>query len=249
MLNPVVEFKSISKSFFNTDLKKDVFALKDFNLAVFENQIFGIIGLNGAGKTTAIKCLLGLCRPDKGELRVFQKKAEDFDLNRIGFAPEIAEISEYFNCSEFLEFAIQFSGQGIDRGKILQVLEMVGLKKVTQKKVKELSKGMKQRLSIAAALIHDPELVIFDEPMTGLDPRGRKLVREIILKQKKEGKTVLFSTHILEDIEKLCDSIIIIDNGRAIFSGKPDELLKNHTSLQSGFESLISGVAECKKRN
>ncbi len=208
-------------------------ALDGLSLNVGRGEIFGFLGPNGAGKTTTLKILLGLVRPTSGSAFLLGQPAGDVATRRrIGFLPESPYFYDYLTAEEFLGFYGQLAG--LDRSAITQrvtdLLGLVGLAEARTRQLRKFSKGMLQRVGLAQALIHDPELIILDEPMTGLDPVGRKQVRDLILSLRDCGKTVFFSTHILHDVEMICDRVGIVMKGRLVASGRVDELVRqDHT--------------------
>ncbi len=208
-------------------------ALDGLSLNVGRGEIFGFLGPNGAGKTTTLKILLGLVRPTSGSAFLLGQPAGDVATRRrIGFLPESPYFYDYLTAEEFLGFYGQLAG--LDRSAINQrvtdLLGLIGLAEARTRQLRKFSKGMLQRVGLAQALIHDPELIILDEPMTGLDPVGRKQVRDLILSLRDCGKTVFFSTHILHDVEMICDRVGIVMKGRLVASGRVDELVRqDHT--------------------
>ncbi len=208
-------------------------ALSGLSLSVNPGEIYGFLGPNGAGKTTTIKILIGLIKPTEGQAMVLGNPAGDVATHRrIGFLPESPYFYDYLTAEEFLGFYGRLAR--IDRGvlerQISEMLRLVGLSDARTRQLRKFSKGMLQRIGLAQALIHDPELVILDEPMSGLDPLGRKQVRDIILALRDRGKTIFFSSHILPDVEMLCDRVGIIGNGQLRAEGTVDELVdRNHT--------------------
>ena len=210
-------------------------ALEDLSLSVRQGEIFGFLGPNGAGKTTTIKILLGLMRATSGKAYVLGKPAGDVQTRaKIGFLPESPYFYDYLTAEEFLEFYGQLAG--LDRSnirrRVADLLGLVGLSEAGTRQLRKFSKGMLQRVGLAQALIHDPELIILDEPMSGLDPIGRKHVRDLILGLRERGKTVFFSSHIISDVEVMCDRVGIVVKGRLLASGRIDELV-NHDDAQS----------------
>jgi ABC-2 type transport system ATP-binding protein len=204
-------------------------ALAGLSLTVGKGEIFGFLGPNGAGKTTTLKVLLGLVRATSGTAVLLGKPAGDVHTRRrIGFLPESPYFYDYLSAEEFLAFYGQLAG--LSRSdishRISDLLDLVGLAEARHRQLRKFSKGMLQRIGLAQALIHDPELVILDEPMTGLDPLGRKQVRDLILSLRDRGKTVFFSTHILPDVEMICDRVGIVMKGRMLASGRVDELVR-----------------------
>ena len=171
---------------------------------------------------------------------MFGDLPENCAPERIGFAPEIAELPAFMSPQEFLEFSSDLLGVGSDNERIEEVLAKTGLKEVRYRRIKFLSKGMKQRLSLAAAIIHKPELLIMDEPTSGLDPRGRKLVKDILLDLNEKGVTIFFSTHILSDIQEICTSCAVIHKGCIVFKGRIEELFGMNAVPETIFDDLIS---------
>lgn len=207
--------------------RESVKAVDDLSLSIDQGSVVGLIGPNGAGKSTAIYCILGLLIPDAGSIRIFghppdSKKAR----NRLGFQSEIFHTYDYLKPEDTLKLYGQLSNLSeaeLDQ-RINPQLERLGLMHAQNRKVGSFSKGMKQRLGIAQALIHNPDLLILDEPFTGLDPQGRKEIGDIVFEEKRKGKTVFFSSHILSDIERLCDQIIMIRKGSVVLSGDLEDM-------------------------
>jgi ABC-2 type transport system ATP-binding protein len=196
--------------------KKPKCALKPLHLRVEEGEIFGFLGPNGAGKTTTLKLLMGLVFPTSGSARILGMEVGDSRMKaQIGFLPEQPYFYDYLTARELLNYYGQLSGVAAKERsrKIDDVLHRVGLPDVGGVQLRKFSKGMLQRVGIAQAILHDPKLVFFDEPMSGLDPMGRREVRDLMEQLKQEGKTVFFSTHILSDAEALCDRVAIIHQG------------------------------------
>jgi ABC-2 type transport system ATP-binding protein len=205
-----------------------VTALAGLSLSVRQGEIYGFLGPNGAGKTTTLKILLGLIRASSGTAEVLGRPAGDVPTRRhIGFLPESPYFYDYLTAEEFLAFYGRLSGleRGEVKRRIVSLLELVGLSEARDRQLRKFSKGMLQRIGLAQALIHDPELVILDEPMSGLDPIGRKQVRDLILGLRDRGKTVFFSTHIIPDVEAMCDRVGIVVKGRLVAEGRVPELM------------------------
>jgi ABC-2 type transport system ATP-binding protein len=202
-------------------------ALLPLNLSVEDGEIFGFLGPNGAGKTTTLKLLMGLIFPTAGTARILGREWTDPAVKaQIGFLPEQPYFYDHLTAHELLEYYGQLSGVPSKqrRQRIEQVLQQVGLRDVRGMQLRKFSKGMLQRLGIGQAILHDPKLVFFDEPMSGLDPMGRREVRDLMEQFKHEGKTVFFSTHILSDAEALCDRVAIIHKGEVRGVGAVDDL-------------------------
>jgi ABC-2 type transport system ATP-binding protein len=204
-------------------------ALVDLDLEVRRGEILGYVGPNGSGKTTTLKLLTGLLRPDRGEARVFGRPLEDRAWRqRMGYLPEHPYLYDYLTPAEYLDYAGRLFGLPAPtrRERTRELLALVGLETSAHVPMRRFSKGMVQRAGLAQALINDPELLLLDEPMSGLDPLGRRLVRNLILEQRKAGKTVLFSTHILTDAETLCDRVAVLRAGRLVRVGALGEMLR-----------------------
>jgi len=203
-------------------------ALDGLSLSVQPGEIYGFLGPNGAGKTTSIKILVSLLRQDSGVATVFGEDPTRRETRRlIGYLPESPTFYDQLTGREFLTFCGKLCGlRGRDlRARSDRLLEQVGLAHAAELQIRRYSKGMNQRVGIAQALLHDPQLVILDEPMSGLDPIGRAEVRDLILELKKRGKTVFFSTHIIPDVEMICDRIGLINHGRMVAEGSVSQLL------------------------
>ena len=207
--------------------------LEGLSLSVRRGEIYGFLGPNGSGKTTTIKVLLGLIRATTGTVELLGKPVGDVPTRRrIGFLPEAPYFYDYLTAEEFLTFYGHLAGlgQSVLATRVPSLLEVVGLAEAGTRQLRKFSKGMLQRVGLAQALIHDPELVILDEPMSGLDPIGRKQVRDLILGLREQGKTVFFSTHIIPDVEMICDRVGVIVKGRLLTTGRVDELVSHgHT--------------------
>ena len=228
---PVVETYDLSK-IYRTGfwLNKKIIPLTKCTFKVYQGETFGLLGPNGAGKTTLLKTLLGIIRPSSGKGLVLGKPLGDQQVRqRLGYLPENAYYYDFLTAWELLDFiGCLFKIPYPDRKqRILQLLDLVGLaQKTAQKKqLRQYSKGMMQRVGMAQALINNPEVVFFDEPMSGLDPMGRYQVRQIILSLKEQGKTIFFNSHILTDVEKICDRIALLARGELLTIGSLDEVL------------------------
>jgi ABC-2 type transport system ATP-binding protein len=207
--------------------KKSKCALRPLHLTVREGEIFGFLGPNGAGKTTTLKLLMGLIFPTAGSARILGMEVNDPAMKaQIGFLPEQPYFYDYLTARELLEYYGQLSGVDAKQrsGRVNEVLGRVGLPDVGGVQLRKFSQGMLQRVGIAQAILHDPKIVFFDEPMSGLDPMGRREVRDLMEQLKHEGKTVFFSTHILSDAEALCDRVAIIHQGELRGVGAVAEL-------------------------
>ncbi len=202
--------------------------LHDVTFAVQHGEIFGFVGPNGAGKTTTLKILMGLIRPTEGTASILGCDVQESEFrHRIGFLPENPYFYPYLTAREILDFYARLSGvSGSDRRRrVEELLGLVNLGHVADARLRTFSKGMLQRVGVAQALIHDPTVVFLDEPMSGLDPIGRKEIREVILSLRAEGKTVFMNTHILPDVEMICDRVAIIVNGSIRHQGRIEDFL------------------------
>lgn len=218
----IIEVKNISKNYKVTDiferLKGDKIkvGINDVSFEVKEGEVFSIIGLNGAGKTTIMKCILGLIKQDSGEIRVFgDSRLRKEDYYRIGYLPEISYYPKEVKLKDLMEYyADLYDMDKYDRkNRLGEILELLNLHRRTDDRLEKFSKGMLQRVGLAQAIMNEPELLFLDEPMSGLDPLGRKHVMDIIKTIKRRGTTVILNTHILSDVEKMGDRIAIVDNG------------------------------------
>ena len=241
METPILEFDKVSKSYRTHLSVRRGWILRDLSFSLKRGEIFGYIGPNGAGKTTSIRLTLGILFPDAGSIRLFGEPAGRVRLKeKIGFLPENPYFYDYLTAEEFLDFYGRLLGMsGADRRRqIPELLDLVGLGNRADRQLRKFSKGMVQRIGLAQALLNEPELVILDEPMSGLDPMGRRQVRDIILDLKKQGKTVFFSSHILQDAEMICDRVGILDRGRLLSIGPLAEFLSQRVEF---WEAWVSG--------
>jgi ABC-2 type transport system ATP-binding protein len=238
----VLRVARLSKTFKKPFTGKKVEAVKDVSFEVMRGEIFGFLGPNGAGKTTTIKMLTGLIAPTGGEATIFGEKIPSpVAMERVGFLPENPYIYPYLSPREFVTLCARLSGmRGPALGaRVEKVIRRVGMAHAIDRAVRALSKGMLQRVGLAAALVHEPSLLILDEPMSGLDPVGRKEVRDLIVEEKGLGRTVFFSSHILSDVEMLCDRVCILRQGEVVVSGVLRELLDAGARWS---EVVLSGV-------
>jgi len=236
----VIVFNQITK-FYQTGLKKKK-VLHDLSLEIKKGEVFGFLGPNGAGKSTAIKILLNFIFPDAGEVRINGEEVVHPQVRKhLGYLPENPCFYDYLTAEELLWFGAKTSGLTIKKNatRIDQVLAKVGLFEVKKHPLRTYSKGMLQRIGLALAIIHEPEILILDEPLSGLDPIGRYEVIELILDLKKQGKTIFFSSHILTDIERVCDRIGILHQGKLIYTGKIEALKKAYPNLERAFFHFV----------
>jgi ABC-2 type transport system ATP-binding protein len=223
---------------------RPVEAVRGVTFEVHRGETFGFLGPNGAGKTTTIKSLVGLITPTAGTIEILGVRAPNAPIMaRVGFLPENPYVYPYLTPREFVTLAARLSGvPRASRGeRVVGAIERVGIGKAIDRTVRALSKGMLQRLALAATLVHEPEILVLDEPMSGLDPVGRKDVRDIILQEKRRGRTVFFSSHILVDVEVLCDRVCILRQGEVALTGALRDLLTEQTRRR---EVTLGGVSQ-----
>ena len=228
MAETVLAVEELYKTFKVGFFRKRIDAVRGVSFAVQQGETFGLLGPNGAGKTTSLKSILRLIRPDRGSIALFGKPLSIESMRRLGYMPENPYVYQYLRAPEFLDLCGRLLGlDARSRTKRTEeMLALVGLSHATDRPIGRFSKGMMQRVGLAQALLHDPELLILDEPMSGLDPIGRKQVRDIIVAERKRGKTLIFTSHVLSDVEMLCDRIAIVHRGQVVARGTLDELLR-----------------------
>lgn len=247
----MIKFVEISKEFKEGVAARRVKALSNLSLEIEKGQIFGFLGPNGAGKSTAIKILINLIFPDSGQATIGGTSVGNKEVRRsVGYLPENPYFYDYLTAEELLWFGGKSSGMNNNeiRERSSMLLDKVHLLDASKRPLRTYSKGMVQRAGLALALIHDPEVVILDEPMSGLDPIGRKMVCDIILELKASGKTVFFSSHILSDVERLCDRVGIIVGGQLRLIGSVVDMLKDGDTLENVFlrEVNAAGLKEVR---
>ena len=235
-----VEFQSVSKSFSEKSIVKDI------SFSMRRGEIFGLLGPNGAGKTTLIRLLLDIIRPDTGEINVFGKLLNPTAKNRIGYLPEERGLYRKTELLDMLVYLAQLKGMPKKQAHLNaeSLLKSLDFYQYKNKKVEELSKGMQQQIQFLSAIIHDPELIILDEPFSGLDPVNTKIVKTKILDLRAAGKTVILSTHMMEQAQTLCNRILMLNKGRRVLYGTVEEIRREH-----GRNSLIVELAEKEDLN
>jgi ABC-2 type transport system ATP-binding protein len=239
----VIEARSLSKVYRDFWGRQKVRALKALDLEIRRGEIFGLLGPNGSGKTTTMKLLLGLLFPTSGQALVFGKDATEVTKNeRIGYLPEESYLYRFLNAEETLDFYGRLFDMpsSVRRQRVAQLIEMVGLEKAKRRQLKEYSKGMTRRIGLAQALINDPDLILLDEPTSGLDPIGTREMKDLILSLKKQGKTVVMCSHLLADVQDVCDRIGILHQGELKELGRVDSLLK----VRDETDIRASGLSE-----
>lgn len=238
----MLRINHVQKSFFTRT--EEIPVITDLNLEVKKGEVYGFLGLNGAGKTTTVKMIVGLLFPDKGTITISKEPAGSITSRQmIGFMPEQPQFYAHLRADEVLELVGELFG--IEKTEIAKrsknLLKKVGLSQAAHLPTKKFSKGMHQRLAFAIALLNNPELLVLDEPLDGLDPLGRLDFKRLILDLKKTGKTVFFSSHILADVAELCDRVAIIHKGKVIAVGSPTELIgKQAKTLEEVFVERVS---------
>ncbi len=229
MPNAAIEIESLTKDYpFGFLHLKTKRSLEGLTMRVEDGEVFGFLGPNGAGKSTTIKLLVGLIFPTAGTATILGRPISDIAMHQdIGYLPEQPYFYDYLTAAELLDYFARFHNLKASerRERVERMLKKVGLETARKIQLRKFSKGMLQRVGLAQAILHDPKVVILDEPMSGLDPLGRREVRDIILELKREGRTVLFSTHILSDAEMLCDRVGVIVGGKLRGVGAPDEIV------------------------
>src|SRR5688572_18498819 len=212
----VIETRSLSKVYRDFWGRQKVRALKALDLEVRQGEIFGLLGPNGSGKTTTMKLLLGLSFPTSGQALVFGQPATEVTKNeRLGYLPEESYLYKFLNAEETLDFYGRLFDMpaAVRRQRTKELIEMVGLNRAKRRQLREYSKGMTRRIGLAQALINDPELILLDEPTSGLDPIGTREMKDLILKLRDQGKTILMCSHLLADVQDVCDRIAILHQG------------------------------------
>ena len=243
----IIEIENLTKDYeVGFWKKKKVRALDNLSLSVTRGEIFGFLGGNGAGKTTTIKLLMRLMFPTAGTARILGRDIADVKMHaRIGYLPENPYFYDYLTARELLVYFAELFGieKSERKRRVEDLLDKVGLEEKSRgKQLRKFSKGMLQRVGLAQSLINEPEIVFLDEPMSGLDPVGRREIRELIANLPEKGCTVFMSTHILSDIEALCDRVAILRKGKLAATGKLDELLTNSGETQA-FEVILNGIS------
>lgn len=231
-LGTMIEIKKVCKEFSGQKVVQNI------SLGIPKGKIFGFLGQNGAGKTTVMKMTVGVLKADSGSIVIDKKSIGNKDIKEIiGYMPEDPYFYDHLSALEFMRF-VQDLFKRKSPLKIETILSLTGLGTTGKKRISNFSKGMKQRLGLAQALVNDPEYLFLDEPLDGLDPIGRKEFKEIILNLKKQGKTIFFNSHILSDVEEICDQIGIIDEGKLIYCGTVNKF-RGKKSLENAFVEMI----------
>jgi len=244
-MTSLITLSNVEKSYKDGFRRKKI--IHDLSLDVLKGEVFGFIGPNGAGKSTVINLIMGFIKPESGSVRINGSTPYDPKARQdIGYLPEDPRFYDNLSARELLLFGAHASGVDREKAKksVEPVLTRLDLLSVVEQRVNTYSKGMKQRMGLAMAMVHDPQIYILDEPMSGLDPIGRNLLKKIILDLKDKGKTVFFSTHILNDVEVLCDRIGILNKGRLLFCGRIDEFSSDEKPFEEGFVEMIKDASK-----
>jgi ABC-2 type transport system ATP-binding protein len=243
-MSTILSIEGLRKTYSQGFIPRRKEILKGISFAVSEGEIFGYLGPNGAGKTTTIKCVLGLIFPDAGRIELCGRPHLDpRSKEKVGFLPENPYFYDYLTAREFLDFYGQLFGLAPEarRKRIPALLKLVDMERAADLSLRKFSRGMLQRVGLAQALINEPSLVVLDEPLGGLDPIGRKEIRDVILRLRAEGRTVVLSSHILQDIEMICDRVAILVDGRILSQGRLADLVSEKILFT---EIVLSGVGE-----
>jgi len=237
--DPAIELVGLHKAF------DGHVAVEEVSLAVATGSIFGLLGPNGAGKTTTLRMLLDIFAPDRGEVRLFGRPRRPGDNERLGYLPEERGLYRKMTVEDHLRFLAELHGvaRGEAKQRAAHWLDRVGLAEWSARKVETLSKGMQQKVQLAGTVIHEPELLVLDEPFSGLDPINQGLFKEILSEHRTAGRTVVLSTHVLEQAEKLCDSIALVARGRVVLSGELAALQREHAGRRVLVELEDAGTA------
>lgn len=247
---PVVELAQVTKAY------EGKIAVHQLSLAIEAGQMFGLLGPNGAGKTSSIRMMMGITMPDSGSINLFGKPFDRVSLERVGYLPEERGLYKKMKVAEQLVFFGQLHGLHASdaHARAMEWARKLQIDEALQKRTEELSKGMQQKIQFIGTLIHDPALIIMDEPFSGLDPVNANLLEQILLKLKEEGKAIIFSTHRMDQVEKLCDSICLINKGEAVLSGKMREIKsryeRNHVIVEfEGSDAFLQSSEIAEARN
>jgi ABC-2 type transport system ATP-binding protein len=231
----VIQIRNLTKIYRDFWGRKKVRALNALSLDIYKGEVFGLLGPNGSGKTTTLKLLLGLLFPTEGEVSILGKPADDVEKNeRIGYLPEESYLYKFLNAEETLDFYGRLFNisRKERRERVDRLIKLVKLDHARKRQLKEYSKGMTRRIGLAQALINDPDLILLDEPTSGLDPIGIREMKDMILKLRDEGKTIVMCSHQLSDVQDICDRVAILYDGELKRLGKVDELLKTQDQTQ-----------------
>ncbi|MBA1341631.1 MAG: Trehalose/maltose import ATP-binding protein MalK [ANME-2 cluster archaeon] len=236
----ILELENVSKSYSNKQI------IDNISFSVDQGEIFGLLGPNGAGKTTTLRMMLDIIKPESGNIKVFGKELDPDSKDRIGYLPEERGLYKKSRVIELLVYLAQLKGmtKTLAMENTVNLLQSVEMLEHKDKKIEELSKGMQQKIQFIATIIHDPDLIVVDEPFSGLDPVNTQIIKNILLEQKKSGKTIILSTHMMEQAEVMCDRILMINNGMVVLNGKVGDIKNEHrnNSIFLEFEGNLSSL-------
>jgi ABC-2 type transport system ATP-binding protein len=244
---PPIRTEELTREFRGRRRRERVLAVDRLSVSVAAGEVVGLLGPNGSGKSTTMKLLLGLVRPTSGAAFLFDKPAGDKEaLRRVGYLPEESRLFDFLTPRETLRFFADLAGLSRKEGREVadRLIEEVGLAGAADRRVKGFSKGMARRLGLAAALVGDPDLLVFDEPTSGLDPLASAEMKERVFALKAAGRTVLFSSHLLSDVEAVCDRVLVMGGGKLVSEGRPEDLLALKDEYDLRFRSGEDGFAE-----
>ncbi|MGL5749076.1 MAG: ABC transporter ATP-binding protein [Paraclostridium sp.] len=238
-MEKIIEIKELKMQFGEKEV------LKGINLSIDKGIIIGYIGPNGAGKSTTVKILLGLINGYSGQVKIFGNDISDTSMNyrsKIGYVPEVTEVYETLTAKEYLTFIGQLYDMDYDEcdTKAQKLMNILGIDHAYESRLSSFSKGMKQKVSIISSLLHDPEIIFLDEPLSGLDTNSVMIIKEIISNLKKEGKTIFYSSHIMEVVEKISDRIIVLNNGNIVADGNFEEI--KSTNFEGSLEQIFNDL-------
>ncbi len=219
--------------------------VESLDLTVKQGEVFGLLGLNGSGKTTTIKLILGLLKPTQGDARILGERPSSLAmLRRVGYLPEVPYFYRYLTASEILTFYGTLSGIDRIRERVDAILDMVGMTEIRDKRLGEFSKGMLQRIGLAQSLLHEPDLLVYDEPVSGLDPLAMQEMRALIRKLKEQGKTVFLSSHLISEVERMCDRVAILVKGKLVHVLEQKEWAGKDGELERVFVENVAGSSD-----
>jgi len=232
----------------------DKTVVNDVSFNVVQGEIFGLIGPNGAGKTTTIRIMMDITKPDSGDVHILGKRLSEATKNKIGYLPEERGLYKNLTVCKTLTYLAALKGSQAENSRIEELLKRVDMLPHKDKKIEELSRGMGQLIQFLATIIHDPQLIILDEPFAGLDPVNTELIKEIVLELRSQGKAIILSTHRMNEVEELCDRILMIDRGRSVLYGKLADIKKKYrsNSIFVDFEGKLGeleGVVNSRKED
>lgn len=237
-----IDVQGLNKSFRSGFLGRKKKVLSEITFSVPSGKTTGFVGNNGSGKTTSLKCILQFIQPDTGQIHFWGKVADDQLKTKLGYLPERPYLYEFCTAMEYLKIHWRLGEiKGVTQAhlfkeKAFEVLKKVNLFEARDRTLRSFSKGMLQRVGIAQALLHDPKLLILDEPMSGLDPDGRFLVKEILKEEKKRGTTIFFSSHLLQDMEELCEYLVVVHLGQILYNGSLAQFTEKYKNLELAFQ-------------